>query len=109
MGGKFVATVVLLLVLVIGYSNYKSNQKRDRLAENGVLAEAIAPSQYTERTRNGIRTYSIQLKFVTQDGQAIFAGSHNVSADTVNKFANGETVMVQYLPSDPSVAVVIDD
>lgn len=109
MNAKVVSILALCIGLFFAYSNYSSDARYSRIDKSGLLAEAITPDQYTERTRKGIKTYSLQLKFTTQEGREISAGSHNVSKATIDKFEAGEPVMVKYLADNPSEAIFVGD
>lgn len=109
MNVKFVSILGLLIGLFFAYTNYSSDVKYNRIDKNGLLAEAITPDTYTKHTRMGIKLYSLQLKFTTQEGREISAGTHNVSKGKIDKFEAGEVVMIKYLSNKPSEAIFVGD
>lgn len=102
---RIIDILVGLAVIGVGVYIYMDAAATDSRFEQETVKTAQAEPasrSYTEtRRRWGIKTYSTDLRFQTEDGRPVLLRDTDISSEELEQLQRGQTIPREYLAADP--------
>ena len=109
MNKKFIYKILAIVAgLVFIGAGFSENHRISRLKRFGATATVIAPDTYTDRSHNGVHTYTADIAFKLPNGDTVHA-NHSVPSEAIDAMKANKPVTIYYDTRDPSEFVFEQD
>jgi len=104
---SIIAVILFLLAVAIAYFVGGGIVRADEAARSGITTNAILTDGYSSTSNKGLTSYYIDYEFKIA-GQ-IYNRHVLIDSSLYDRVSIGDTVSINYLPSDPDISVLTGD